>query len=339
VAIAAGVLLGVAIVTLLASLVGPRAPASSEASPATTPASSEASPATTPAASLAPATGAPTTSPSRATTPTGSPPPTAIVLAAGDIASCSSAGDEATARLLDALPGTVTTLGDNVYPDGTSKQFRDCYGPTWGRVVDRTRPAPGNHDYQTAGAAGYFGYFAAAAGDPATGYYAYDLGAWRLYSLNSNCGDIGGCGKDSPEVGWLTADLAAHPAACVLAYWHHPRFSSGPHGSQAFTGALWNALYAAGAELVLNGHDHDYERFAPLSPDGRVDEARGIVEFVVGTGGFTHYQFARVLGTSQARNSTAFGVLELTLSPGAWASRFVPVAGQSYTDSAGGTCH
>lgn len=262
-----------------------------------------------------------------------------MVLAAGDIASCTTTGDAATAKLLDELAGTVVTLGDNVYPDGTASQFADCYGPTWGRHLARTRPAPGNHDYRTKGAAGYFAYFGAAAGDPARGYYAYQLGGWRVYSLNSNCAEIGGCGPRSAEVAWLKADLAANPRACVLAYWHAPRYSSGPHGSQAAVDALWDALYDAGAELVLGAHDHDYERFAPQSGDGRLDPEAGIVQFVVGTGGFSHYEFGKVLSTSRARDNTAFGVLELTLSPGSWSSRFVPIAGQTYSDTASGTCH
>ncbi|MEO8273202.1 MAG: metallophosphoesterase [Chloroflexota bacterium] len=282
---------------------------------------------------------APTGSPTARATPTGAPLAPATLIAAGDISSCSTSGDAATAALLDDLPGSIATLGDAVYPDGTRRQFADCYDPTWGRHQIRTRPAPGNHEYHTAGAAGYFGYFGAAAGDPATGYYAYDLGAWRIYSLNSNCTEIGGCGERSAEVAWLAEDLAAHPSACVLAYWHHPRYSSAEHGSQASTDVLWDTLYAAGAELVLSGHDHDYERFAPLSGGGQVDEAAGIVQFVVGTGGFSHYAFTREVTGSLVRNNTAFGVLVLTLSPGAWASRFVPIAGQSFTDEAAGTCH
>jgi hypothetical protein len=233
----------------------------------------------------------------------------------------------------------VLTLGDAVYPDGTASQFGDCYDPTWGRVLSRTRPTPGNHEYHTTDAKGYFGYFGDAAGDPAKGYYAYDLGTWRVYSLNSNCEEIGGCDAGSAEVKWLNADLAENPAACVLAYWHHPRYSSGEHGSQPSVDGLWDALYAAGAEIVLSGHDHDYERFAPQSDKGEPDPDAGLVEFVVGTGGFSHYPFGRILATSQAHNNTAYGVLELTLSASSWSSRFIPIAGKSYTDAATGTCH
>jgi hypothetical protein len=247
--------------------------------------------------------------------------------------------DSATARLVESIPGTVLALGDDAYDSGTAGEFSRCYGPTWGAVLARTRPVPGNHEYLTPGAAGYFGYFGLQAGDPKRGYYAFELGAWRLYALNSNCAAIGGCGPDSAEVAWLKADLAAHPARCVLAYWHHPRFSSGEHGSNAFVAGLWDTLYAAGAEIVLNGHDHDYERFAPMSDAGRVDGARGIVEFVVGTGGRSHYPFNAILPASRVHDNTTFGVIELTLSPRGWSSRFVPVAGRAFTDTASGTCH
>ena len=149
------------------------------------------------------------------------------LLAAGDIASCGSNGDEQTANLLDDQAGTVITLGDNAYDSGSTSEYANCYDPTWGRAKARTHPAPGNHEYNTAGATGYYGYFGAAAGDPETGYYSYDLGSWHLIALNSNCSAIGGCGAGSPQEQWLRADLAAHPTDCTLAYWHHPRFSSG----------------------------------------------------------------------------------------------------------------
>jgi len=261
------------------------------------------------------------------------------LLAAGDITSCAVTDDSATATLVESIPGTVAALGDDAYDTGSAREFTRCYDPTWGAVLNRTRPVPGNHEYLTPNAAGYFGYFGLQAGDPKTGYYAYDLGAWRIYALNSNCADIGGCDSGSAEVAWLKADLAANPTRCVLAYWHHPRFSSGEHGSNAFVAGLWNALYAAGAEIVLNGHDHDYERFAPLSDAGTVDEAKGIVEFVVGTGGRSHYPFISILPASRVRDNTTFGVLDLTLSPGGWSSTFVPVQGKSFTDTAAGTCH
>lgn len=201
-------------------------------------------------------------------------------------------------------------------------------------------PVPGNHDYHTADAAGYFGYFGSRAGDPSRGYYAYNLGQWRVYALNSNCGEVAGCGLTSPQYLWLIADLAANPRECVVAYWHHPRWSSGAeHGSHTFMQPIWQALYDAGVEIVIAGHEHNYERFAPQDGAGKADPARGVREFVVGTGGRSHYGFGTVLPTSEARNSTTFGVLTLTLSDGGYAWNFVPVEGGSYTDSGSGSCH
>ena len=260
-----------------------------------------------------------------------------MLVGAGDIASCGRAGDSATAALIRDIPGAVFTTGDNAYPDGSAAQFDGCYGPTWGAFRDRTRPSPGNHDYGTPGAAGYFGYFGARAGDPSRGYYAYDLGGWRVYALNSTCAAVGGCGAGSPQERWLSADLAANPRRCVLAYWHHPLFSSGPHGNQPMMRAIWETLYAAHADVVINGHDHLYERFARQSPSGRATR-RGIQEFVVGTGGRSHYAFDRIKPNSVARNSTTFGVLRLRLLDSGWTWRFVPVAGKTYTDHGERTC-
>ena len=273
----------------------------------------------------------------------GPPPPAApghpVLLAAGDIASCSSSDDEATAALLDGLAGTVVTLGDNAYDRGTPSEFSRCYGPSWGRHRSRTRPAPGNHDYGTPGAAGYFGYFGASAGEQGKGYYSYDLGPWHVVALNSNCWAVGGCGPGSPQERWLRADLAAHPARCTLAYWHHPRFSSGRHGSSTATAGLWQALHDAGADVVLAGHDHSYERFAPLDPSGKVDPAGGLRQFVVGTGGASHYGFGAVVAGSEARNSDAFGVLALSLGPAGYEWRFVAVPPGSYSDAGSDSCH
>jgi 3',5'-cyclic AMP phosphodiesterase CpdA len=264
--------------------------------------------------------------------------PPVVLVGAGDIASCGSFGDEATAELLDGIAGTVFTAGDNAYDRGTAAEFVDCYGPTWGRHRDRTLPVPGNHDYVTAGAAAYFGYFGAAAGDPAAGWHATDLGAWRIYALNSDCWAIGGCGAGSAQERWLRDDLAANPRACVLAIWHHPRFSSGDHGSDPMTSALWQALADAGAEIVVNGHDHDYERFGPQDVNGAADPG-GIVEYVVGTGGRSHYAFGTPIANSLVRDSSSFGVIRFDLDARGWASTFVPVGGASFTDSASGTCH
>jgi len=217
-----------------------------------------------------------------------------VLIAAGDIADCDSTGDEATAELVDQIPGTIATLGDNVYPVGHAKRFAECYDSSWGQFKARTRPAVGNHEYETRAAAGYFQYFGSAAGNPATGYYSYDLGNWHMVVLNSNCEKIiGGCQVGSPQEQWLRADLSAHPATCTLAYWHHPRFSSGQHGNAVEMQPIWQALYAAGVDVVLNGHDHNYERFAPQDATGRADPERGIREFVVGTGGKITMVFAR----------------------------------------------
>jgi acid phosphatase type 7 len=291
----------------------------------------------------------PTRPPTAAPTLTVTPPPTlvpttapaAILVGAGDIASCSSSGDEATATVLRNVTGTVFTLGDNVYDNGTATEYANCYGPSWGvaSIKDRTKPVPGNHEYNTLNATGYYGYFGAAAGDPAKGYYAYDHGTWRVYVLNSNCASIGGCGVGSAQEQWLRGDLAANPRACVVAMWHHPLFSSGEHGNSTATKALYQALYEFNAELVLVGHDHDYERFAPQNPDGTLDNARGLVEMVVGTGGRSHYAFTTIRANSLVRNGTDYGVLRLTLAAGTWSYQFLPVAGASLADSGSGSCH
>jgi hypothetical protein len=258
-----------------------------------------------------------------------------VFVGAGDIADCGSSGDEATAALLDGIAGTVFTTGDNVYNDGSATQFAQCYEPTWGRHAARTRPSPGNHDYRTSGATGYFAYFGANAGDAGVGYYSFDLGEWHIVSLNSNISMSAG----STQEQWLRADLAATTRACVLAYWHHPRFSSGDHGSDTGPGPLWQALYDLGADVVLAGHDHNYERFAPQTPDGVRDDARGLRQFVVGTGGTGFRSVGTPIANSETTNDDTFGVLKLTLSPGAYTWEFVPVAGGSYRDAGTGTCH
>ncbi|MFL5761147.1 MAG: metallophosphoesterase family protein, partial [Thermomicrobiales bacterium] len=263
-----------------------------------------------------------------------------VLLAAGDISSCASTGDEQTAKLLDAQSGIVATLGDNAYESGTSSEFANCFNPSWGQYKARIKPAVGNHEYATAGASGYYGYFGAAAGTPSKGYYSYELGAWHIVVINSNCSQIGGCNAGSPQEQWLRADLAAHPAACTLAYWHHPRFSSGAeHGNDGAMAPLWQALYDQGAELVLSGHDHDYERFAPQTPNGTLDPSFGIREFVVGTGGKSHYPFGSVQANSQVRNNTTYGILKLTLHASGYDWQFLPVAGGSFTDAGSGACH
>ena len=275
-------------------------------------------------------------------TVTASPPPSndPVLVGAGDIAKCTVTGDEATAALLDNIAGTVITLGDNVYDSGTATEYSNCYGPSWGRHLSRTRPTPGNHEYGTTNASGYFGYFGAAAGDPAKGYYSYDLGAWHIIVLNSNssCTTIS-CAAGSAQDAWLRADLAAHTNVCTLAYWHHPRFNSGAaHGNNTAVANFWNALYAAGADVILNGHEHVYERFAPQTPSALADP-NGIRQFTVGTGGASHYTFGTIQPNSEKRDGNTYGVLKLTLHATSYDWEFVPVAGATFTDSGTGSCH
>jgi hypothetical protein len=266
-------------------------------------------------------------------------PTTTVLVGAGDIAGCGSEKDEETARLLDNIAGTVFTLGDNVYPDGTAELFTDCYDPTWGRHKARTHPSPGNHDYLVPGAPGYFDYFGAAAGEVGKGYYSYDVGDWHIIVLNSECVEAGGCGSDSPQGQWLKADLAANPSTCTLAYWHTPRFSSGSvHGNDAHMQDFWQLLYDAGADVVLNGHEHLYERFAPQDPNGVADPEHGIRQFTVGTGGKSLYAFGTVQPNSEVRNSDTYGVLKLTLYPTSYDWEFIPIAGQTFTDSGSANC-
>ena len=278
--------------------------------------------------------------------PSGSPiviatdvlPAVEVLVGAGDIASCALDADEATAALLDDLPGTVFTAGDNAYEDGSLAEYVDCYDPTWGRHRDRTRPAAGNHDWLTNVASGYVGYFGAAATN-AEGrtWYSYELGWWHVIVLDSDCAKVDGCGPDSPQGAWLTADLAANDARCTLAIWHHPRFSSGRHGNDPITDPFWRALYAAGADVVVNGHDHDYERFAPQDPDGAAAPT-GLREFVVGTGGAELRPFERSVANSVVRSSVAHGILELTLQQSGYGWRFISIDG-SFTDQGSATCH
>ncbi len=264
-----------------------------------------------------------------------------VILAAGDIANCKSPGDEATAKLVERVRGTVLTLGDNAYPSGKASNFADCYNPTWGKFKSRTRPSLGNHEYgNRLGTVPYFDYFGRAAGPRAKGYYSYNLGAWHIVVLNANCDrkGFGGCGRGSPQERWLRADLEAHPAACVLAYWHQPRFSSGEHGDDTSVAAFWQDLYVAGADVVLNGHDHDYERFAPQNPIGKPDPKKGIREFVVGTGGAEHRSFHDVQPNSEVRAANVWGVLKMTLHKTSYDWKFLPIAGQSFTDSGSASC-
>ena len=264
------------------------------------------------------------------------PPGSVIMIGAGDISDCNNNNDEATAKILDANAGTVFLLGDNVYENGTLTEFNNCYNPTWGRHKSRTMPSAGNHEYNTAGAAGYYAYFGSAAGDPSQGYYSYDLGDWHVVVLNSNIARD----ASSTQIAWLRADLTANTKSCTIAYWHHPRFSSGSgHGNNTSVQPFWDVLYEFDADVVMGGHDHDYERFAPQTPTGGADNARGIREFVVGTGGRALYSLGTLKANSQVFNSNTYGVLKLTLSAGAYSWQFIPIAGQTFTDSGSASCH
>lgn len=256
--------------------------------------------------------------------------PYAVLLAVGDIAYCDSSADDQVGELAARLPGTIALLGDNAYPRGSSGDYENCFDPVWGGLRDRLRPVPGNHEYETKRASGYFSYFGAGAGDPAEGWYSYDLGGWHLIALNSECDAIGGCGNGSRQLSWLVADLEAHPAVCTLAYWHHPRFSSGRHGDDDMTDALWDALAAANTDVVLFGHDHDYERMAPID---------GMRSFVVGTGGRSLYAWPGSPGPhTEVRANDTYGLLELRLAEADYSWRFIPAGGGTFTDTGSGTC-
>ena len=263
------------------------------------------------------------------------PPSSVVLVGAGDIGDCETTTDEATAVLLDGIAGTVFTAGDNAYPDGTGADFTNCYEPTWGRHKARTRPSPGNHDYHTADAGPYYNYFGPLAGDSGLGYYSYDLGDWHVISLNSEISMSAG----SVQEQWLRADLATNTKQCTLAYWHKARFSSGEHGSLDESKPLWAALQEYNAELVVVGHDHDYERFAPQDSLGVADPARGLRQFVVGTGGTALRSMGTPIANSEVQNSDTHGVLKLTLQASGYEWQFIPVAGKTFTDSGSGGCH
>lgn len=257
-----------------------------------------------------------------------------VLVGAGDIATCGSPGAEETAKLLDQIEGIVFTSGDNAYEEGKKQEYFSCYEPTWGRHKERTRPSPGNHKCKTSDAHPYFEYFEENAGPTGRGYYSYDAGTWHIVSLNSNISARAG----SAQVRWLREDLATHPAKCTLACWHHPVFSSGKHGNDARRREVWRVLYEFGADVVVNGHDHIYERFAPQTPDGAFDEVKGIREFIVGTGGKSLYRFGTIRANSQVRDNSAFGVLKLTLHTTRYDWEFIPIAGHTFRDSGSDEC-
>ncbi|PYP18109.1 MAG: hypothetical protein DMD52_02690 [Gemmatimonadetes bacterium] len=275
-----------------------------------------------------------------AVTVTPAPPPgsSVVLVGAGDIGNCSS-NETATTALLAGIAGTVFTAGDNAYPGGSTSDYMSCYDPYWGKEKARTRPAPGNHEYNddhSSSAPGYYNYFGRIVGDSAKYWYSYDIGAWHIVVINTWIDMSVG----SPQETWLRADLAASTKRCTLAYMHYPRFSSGAnHGSYSSVQPIWQALYDNGAEIAIAGHDHEYERFAPQTPTGQSDVAKGIRSFVVGTGGAGLYSFSTPLPNSEVRNASTFGVIKLTLSDQSYTWEFIPIAGQTFTDSGSGTCH
>jgi hypothetical protein len=292
--------------------------------------------------------------------PLPSPNTDPVVAAAGDIACDPSdpsfGGDLSTEcqqrATSDLLVGggfaNVLPLGDNQYECGGFNAYLQSYDPTWGRVKSITRPVPGNHEYQTSGgtdcdpggnASGYFTYFGSAAGPPGEGYYSFDVGEWHVIALNSNCSAVAGCDYGSPQEEWLRADLQSHSNACTLAYWHHPRFTSGSVGDDSSVAAFWEDLQSSGVDVVLNGHAHGYERFAPQDGAANYDPARGMREFVIGTGGDDFHAFAISKPLSETREDDTFGVLTLTLHSTGYDWRFLPVVGRSFADSGSTSCH
>jgi len=256
-----------------------------------------------------------------------------VVLAAGDIAMCTSGAAE-TAELLDSLAGEVIVVGDAAYESKRDRNpYRTCYDSTWGRHKKRTHPVMGNHDLQTRGM--YFAYFGEAAGPRPGGYYSFDVGPWHVLALNSNIA----MDSRSHQGKWAAADLAAHAGKCTLAYMHHPRFSSGPHSRNLGILPMWRLLDSAGVELVVSGHDHIYERFAPMHENGERDDERGVRQFIAGTGGAPQYGFATMAPNSEVRSNRAYGLLKLTLYPARYTWEFVPTAASDFSDAGSGTCH
>jgi acid phosphatase type 7 len=280
--------------------------------------------------------GSPPSSPSTPSNPPvpNSPLPPATLVGAGDIGQCNSPATVATARLLDNTPGIVFTTGDNAYPNGTAANFHDCFEPHWGRHRARTRPTPGNHEYESAGAAPYFEYFGENAGVPGLGYYSYNAGPWRVIALNSEIP----VGPGSGQLQWLRTELAANRGRCTMAYWHKPLFTSGPNGPNRDMRELWRTLYEFDADLIVTGHDHLYERFGPQDPDGRSDAVRGIRQITVGTGGGALYTPVMSAPNTEAIG-IGHGVLKLTLSDGGYQWEFLPIPGNPFRDTGIGQCH
>jgi hypothetical protein len=284
-------------------------------------------------------------SPTFTPTPTLTPTPTpAVLIGAGDIAYCSDSylGDDQTAQVIAQLverypQAQLFTAGDNVQGEGLAWEYRDCFNPTWGQFLERIRPVPGNHDYMTDNGEPYYRYFGTAAGQPGLGYYSYDLNGWHIVALNSNCNQIA-CGEGSVQANWLRQDLANNRQACTLMYWHDPRWSSGLAGNIPAANTFWRIANEYGVEVVVNGNDHDYERFAPMNAAGEASPD-GVREFVAGTGGAPEREWGKILPNSEVRNNDTWGVLVFSLVPGRYDWQFVPVAGGSFQDSGSGTCH
>ncbi len=256
-----------------------------------------------------------------------------FITAVADVAGCNSQGDEATAAIVDTLPGIVIMAGDIAYESGTRQQFDDCYHPSWGRHRDRTRPAPGNHEYETESGAPYFEYFGDLAGPKGLGYYSFNAGSWHIVSLNSNIDMSAG----SPQEQWLRKDLAENPSLCTLAFWHHPLFTSGLHQGNPSVAPLWRALQEAGAEIVVTGHDHHYERFAPQNVDA-VADSRGLRQFIVGNGGHSIFPALFAAANSQKRYDTGYGVLRLALGERRYEWKLIPVIPGDFSDEGSGDC-
>ena len=282
------------------------------------------------------------------------PEPEVIVAAAGDITCGPTTPAWArcrhleTAALLAAAPplAAVLPLGDLQYESGTLAEFQAFYENGWGRFKAISHPAVGNHEYQTRGAAGYFddwngrGVNTGTAGSRGGGYYSFRMHGWLFIALNSNCDEAGGCHAGSPQDRFLRTTLAGATEPCTLAYWHHPRWSSGPSGNMIAYDPFWQALYEGGADVVLVGHDHMYERFAPMAPDGRRDDARGIPQFTVGTGGHSLYAFGTPHPNSLVRFNDEYGVLFVKLQPASYSWRFEPIDRRpGVVDTGSAACH
>jgi len=290
-----------------------------------------------PAESTVPASSSPVSSPSG---------PDPVIAAAGDIACDPSTNGGAPARcdqaataaqILDLKPTAVLVLGDQQYENNTAAAYSSVFDKSWGQFKDLIHPTIGNHEYLTHAASGYFGYFGAAAGDPTRGYYSWNLGAWHIVALNSECSHVGGCRFGSPQETWLKADLAANPTACTLVTWHEPRWSSGEHGNATQMDAIWNDLVDAHVDVALAGHNHDYERFPALDASGMPNPS-GVQEFVVGTGGKNHYPFNAPAIATEIRDDTAFGILKLTLHASSYDWQFLPAPGYTFTDAGSMAC-